>query len=118
MERSIEHTPVRDVHDLLPGEYVFRVQGSNNHGVWNEHGVSVRIRILPPWWSTRWFPAIVAASFLLSLWCAYYLHLTSVKRRHAEIRALDEQLIKGLEAGGECGSPGNCTTAFSSRLHR
>ena len=82
---------------LLPGEYVFRVQGSNNRGVWNEHGLSVRIRILPPWWSTRWFTAIVAASFLLSLWCAYYLHLTSVKRRHAEIRALDEQLIKGLE---------------------
>jgi len=83
---------------LAPKEYIFRVQGSNNRGVWNEQGVSVRIRILPPWWGTWWFRVIVGASLLLSLWCVYYLRLKGVERRQAEIRALNEQLIKGQEA--------------------
>ncbi|MGB7731544.1 MAG: two-component regulator propeller domain-containing protein [Candidatus Acidiferrum sp.] len=82
---------------LPPREYVFRVQGSNNHGVWNERGVSVRIRILPPWWGTWWFRAIAVASLVLSLWCVYYLRLQGVERRQAEIRALNEQLIRGQE---------------------
>ena len=74
------------------------MQGSNNRGVWNENGVSVRIRIRAPWWSTWWFSAIVIASLLFLLWCVYYLRVRNVKRRHAEILALNEQMIKAQEA--------------------
>ena len=35
--------------NLDPGKYVFRVQGSNSDGVWNEEGVSLPILITPPW---------------------------------------------------------------------
>ena len=66
---------------LPPGEYVFRVQGSNNHGVWNERGLSIRIRILPPWWSTRWFRAICAALILVSLWALYQLRIHQLTRQ-------------------------------------
>jgi len=38
--------------NLDPGEYVFRVKGSNGDGIWNEEGSSVRIKISPPWWQT------------------------------------------------------------------
>ena len=41
--------------NLDPGEYVFRVIGSNNDGVWNEEGTSISIIITPPWWETTWF---------------------------------------------------------------
>ncbi|MCP4542035.1 MAG: response regulator, partial [Chloroflexi bacterium] len=40
--------------NLDPGEYVFRVKGSNNDGLWNEQGVSVTIVVSPPWWQTWW----------------------------------------------------------------
>jgi signal transduction histidine kinase/ligand-binding sensor domain-containing protein/CheY-like chemotaxis protein len=46
--------------NLNPGDYVFRVQGSNNHGVWNEEGVSLAITITPPWWQTWWFRGLAA----------------------------------------------------------
>ena len=39
--------------NLDPGEYTFRVKGSNNDGVWNEEGASIKIIILPPWWRTN-----------------------------------------------------------------
>ena len=43
---------------LEPGEYVFRVKGSNNDGVWNEEGASIAVSITPPWWKKWWFTAL------------------------------------------------------------
>jgi len=40
--------------NMDPGEYVFRVKGSNNDGLWNETGTSVHLIITPPWWRTTW----------------------------------------------------------------
>ena len=43
-----------DYPDLKPGEYTFRVLGSNNDGIWNMEGASLKISILPPWWATNY----------------------------------------------------------------
>jgi serine phosphatase RsbU (regulator of sigma subunit)/ligand-binding sensor domain-containing protein len=53
--------------NLDPGEYVFQVVGSNNHGVWNTTGVSLRIVIDPPWWMTMWAFAVYAFLLIGSL---------------------------------------------------
>ncbi len=47
--------------NMEPGNYTFRVLGSNNDGVWNETGASVEIVITPPFWQTWWFrlPAVL-----------------------------------------------------------
>lgn len=44
--------------NVHPGEYVFRVKGSNSDGVWNEEGASVHIVIAPPFWQTWWFRSL------------------------------------------------------------
>jgi len=36
--------------NLPAGEYVFRVQGSNNHGIWNETGATLKISVAQPLW--------------------------------------------------------------------
>ncbi len=46
--------------NLDPGKYVFQVRASNNDGVWNNQGTSLFIRVLPPFWQTWWFRAIIA----------------------------------------------------------
>jgi len=61
--------------NLDPGKYVFRVQGSNSDGVWNEEGVSLPIVITPPWWRTNWFRALSAVVLLTLLWAAYQLRV-------------------------------------------
>jgi ligand-binding sensor domain-containing protein len=38
---------------LSPGDYVFKVKGSNLSGVWNETPAKLQITILPPWWLSR-----------------------------------------------------------------
>jgi ligand-binding sensor domain-containing protein/serine phosphatase RsbU (regulator of sigma subunit) len=39
--------------NLSPDDYVLRVIGSNNDGVWNEEGASLFIEVTPPWWRTN-----------------------------------------------------------------
>jgi ligand-binding sensor domain-containing protein len=45
--------------DIDPGKYIFRVKGSNNHGIWNETGASVVLNIIPPWWAAWWFRMLI-----------------------------------------------------------
>ncbi|MGA2004388.1 MAG: two-component regulator propeller domain-containing protein [Terriglobales bacterium] len=77
---------------LPPGHYVFRVQGSNNHRIWNKSGLSVRITILPPWWKTWWFRVTTAVCLLAVVWSAYYLRIRAIKRRNRELTALYSDL--------------------------
>lgn len=49
--------------NVPPGTYVFRVKGSNNDGVWNEEGASLRVIITPPFWQRWWFRALIAVAF-------------------------------------------------------
>jgi streptogramin lyase len=51
--------------NLDPGQYVFRVIGSNGDGVWNKESVSINVIIPPPWWETWWFRGRLTALFLL-----------------------------------------------------
>jgi ligand-binding sensor domain-containing protein/tRNA A-37 threonylcarbamoyl transferase component Bud32 len=60
--------------NLDPGEYTFRVKASNNSGIWNEEGVSIKIIIDPPLWETWWFRLI---SLLLFSFISYLIiHFT------------------------------------------
>ena len=72
--------------NLDPGRYVFRVQGSNSDGVWNEEGVSLPILITPPWWRTNWFRALSAAVFLALLWAAYQFRVRQLQRESKQLR--------------------------------
>ncbi|TAK67238.1 MAG: hypothetical protein EPO24_00725, partial [Bacteroidetes bacterium] len=57
---------VRYTH-LDAGEYIFHVKGSNNDGVWNERGISLKVIVVPPFWKTWWFLSISAIAALFSL---------------------------------------------------
>jgi len=50
-----------------PGEYTFRVKGSNNDGVWNEEGASVKVIITPPFWQTWWFRLLILGMIVAAL---------------------------------------------------
>jgi len=44
--------------NLPGGDYLFRVRGSNNDGLWNEAGAAIPLRVTPPVWETLWFRGI------------------------------------------------------------
>lgn len=78
---------------IPPGEYTFLAKGANAAGVWNEEGVSLRIRVLPPWYLTYWAYAFYATSAMLLLWLGMRAHRTKVLKEEAERRAEETMLI-------------------------
>ena len=50
--------------NLPPGNYIFRVIGSNGDGVWNKVGASINIKVLPPWWRTWWAYTLYVLVFI------------------------------------------------------
>ena len=75
--------------NLPPGEYTFRVKGSNNDGVWNHEGTSVNIIIPPPYWKALWFN-IMWRVLLVGLVVLFYM-LRTKKIRHQK-RFLEVQV--------------------------
>lgn len=52
---------------LRPGEYTFRVKGSNNDGVWNDQEISLHIVVLPPWWKSIFAYFVYLVGFILCI---------------------------------------------------
>ena len=51
--------------NLDSGDYVLRIKGSNNNGVWNMDGIHLPIKVIPPIWQT--WPAYLLYAFVLVL---------------------------------------------------
>jgi signal transduction histidine kinase/CheY-like chemotaxis protein/ligand-binding sensor domain-containing protein len=80
--------------NLDPGIYTFHVKGSNNDGIWNEAGASVRVVITPPFWSTWWFRLLVGASIAGSIFAFIRIRIRMVQRQHI---ALERQVTERTE---------------------
>ena len=68
---------------LPPGDYVFRVKGSNDDGVWNQAGASVSIRIRPPYWQTWWFRSALIALLLAGIYGVYRYRIYQIRTQQA-----------------------------------
>ena len=75
--------------NLDPGEYFFRVKGTNHDGTWNETGASLKITILPPWWKTWWARLGYALLFGAAAYWFYKFQLNR-KLEHAEAEKIKE----------------------------
>ena len=58
-------------NDLPPRNYRFRVQASNNSGVWNEAGAFLDFSVAPTLFQTRWFQVLCLAAFVTALAAIY-----------------------------------------------
>ncbi|OOG80673.1 hypothetical protein B0E41_19860 [Hydrogenophaga sp. A37] len=92
------------VYTGLPsGQYLFRVHGSNEDGVWNDQGASVKVTITPPWWAAWWFLGLMLTLLLGLAFSADRLRVMRLKRysqklerdvteRTAELAAKNKEL--------------------------
>jgi diguanylate cyclase (GGDEF)-like protein len=69
--------------NLSPRSYTFRVKASNNDGVWNEEGLAVRVRMVPPPWRT-WWAYSVYGLMVLGLLYSYARRQAMKLEREAE----------------------------------
>jgi signal transduction histidine kinase len=77
--------------NLAPGQYVFRVTAANHDGVWNEQGRAIRLRVMPPWWATRWFRSLAVLTGMAAVLGAYRWRVHGLERQR---RALEGEVIE------------------------
>jgi ligand-binding sensor domain-containing protein/two-component sensor histidine kinase len=76
--------------NLDPGQYTFRVIGSNNDGIWNKVGSSIVIKILPPIWRTWWFilsVVILIVGIIAAIIYSRVKHLLEIERFRTKLAA-------------------------------
>ncbi|HIE83953.1 MAG TPA: PAS domain S-box protein [Dehalococcoidia bacterium] len=85
------------------GDYVFKVMGSNNDGVWNETGTSIKIKVNPPMWATWWAYLVY---FLVGVGVLYQTQKANETRlRRIAEKRYSERLqlyIESLEEATDC----------------
>jgi len=83
--------------NMSPGEYEFRVIASNNDGVWNDEGTSVRINIIPPYWKTKWFITLIVLLITGSIFLFIRIRERSLKHDKALLEAKIQEGLKVVE---------------------
>jgi signal transduction histidine kinase/ligand-binding sensor domain-containing protein len=83
--------------NLPGGTYALKLTGSNNDGVWNEEGTSIQVTIVPPFWQTVWFWAIVALALAGGAFGGYRLRVQSLDSRSRELERQVEERTAALQ---------------------
>ena len=83
---------------LPPGPYRFQVCACNNDGVWNETGATLAVSVLPFFWQTEWFHALIAAVIVGLIYWLFRARLAHVERRRLVQESFARQVIETQEA--------------------
>ncbi|KPL10919.1 MAG: hypothetical protein AMS26_21035, partial [Bacteroides sp. SM23_62] len=68
--------------NLDPGNYVFKVKGSNSYGIWNEQPAVLNITIRPPWWQTNIAYTFYLLLFVSFIFITWRLQLRRIHLKH------------------------------------
>jgi two-component system sensor histidine kinase ChiS len=79
-----------DYPNLKHGKYTFKVIGSNNDGIWNKEGASVKIVIRPPWWKSK----LAYVLYFLVLSGSLYVFIKRREIKHVRDKEILEKKVK------------------------
>jgi len=85
--------------NVRPGSYVFQVIASNNDGVWNQEGLSIRLDIAPPIWERWWFRIMALILFLYVTFrlISYQNHLKYLKLEKIKSEKIHQEKLNFLK---------------------
>ncbi len=89
---ELEHRRLATFTNLPAGDYVLKVQASNNQGLWNTQGVSLPINVLPPPWKTLWAYALYSLIVLLIMLNIIWRYRQKRKREMQQLIELEEKV--------------------------
>jgi signal transduction histidine kinase/ligand-binding sensor domain-containing protein len=98
--RWVDAGQARSAHfaQLPYGTFDFRVIAANRDGVWNQQGAAVRIVVIPPFWRTQWFAALVLGGVAMAALGVHRARIAHVRGQEALREAFSRQLIDSQES--------------------
>jgi ligand-binding sensor domain-containing protein/serine phosphatase RsbU (regulator of sigma subunit) len=80
--------------NLKPGEYTFKVKGSNSDLAWNTKGVTVVIRVESPFWmKTEAYPLYIAF-FFISIFLVYRYRTYHLRKSNKELKERENVTVQ------------------------
>ena len=80
--------------NLPPGNYIFRVLGSNNDGVWSAAPAELTFTIRPPWWASAWAYTLYFLALGAAVWFFYQGQLRRRLEHQETLRLRDLDAFK------------------------
>ncbi len=82
---------------LSPGTYVFTVKASNSDGEWNSQPATLTIKILPPFWTSRWaYLLYTVATVALVLFIVRSYHRRTEEKNRRKLELLEHEKEKEI----------------------
>ena len=82
---------------LRTGSYKIRIKAANNDLVWNEDGIVISVKILPPWWKTK-TAYILYALLILLIGNLIFKYNLKLKTKEAVAKELQKEKEKAESA--------------------
>ncbi len=67
--------------NVPPGEYTFLVKAEDKYSSWEPIETQINIRIIPPWWQTKWAIAAFIFAFGMTIYLFINARVSRVKRQ-------------------------------------
>lgn len=87
--------------NLYSGRYTFRVKGSNNDGIWNKKGVSVNIKIIPPFTQTLLFKIIILVFLTGIIFMLFKIRIKNIETQRKKLQKLVDERTKQLKKAND-----------------
>lgn len=82
---------------LRPGRYLFQVTAAHGKGPWNATGAALELELVPFFYETPWFLALVAVAVVLTAVLAFRLRVRALRTRQVELERLVDRRTHELE---------------------
>jgi ligand-binding sensor domain-containing protein/serine phosphatase RsbU (regulator of sigma subunit) len=70
---------------LPAGDYTFHLKSMNNDGLWNEHDVTFKFTVLPPWYKTWWFYTLIGILAVTFIYLFIVVRTRNLERAKVEL---------------------------------
>ena len=83
--------------NLPPDVYTFRVKASNNDGVWNEQGISIKVIVPPEFWQTLWFKVLAVLFVAVTGFVIFQIRVKTIRERARQLEEINKKLNLQVE---------------------
>ena len=86
--------------NLPGGEYTLLLKASNSDGIWNETPVRIDVTVIPPFWQTTWFRAMLSLAIVAIVAGGVRLRTKAIQDRNRALERLVKERTFALEKRG------------------
>jgi signal transduction histidine kinase/ligand-binding sensor domain-containing protein/AraC-like DNA-binding protein len=87
--------------NIPSGDYILKVTGCNNDGIWSEHPAVLKIHMMPPFYEKFWFKGIIIGFILLVFMTIVQIRTQLLKRQKEILQYQVEKRTHELKEANE-----------------